>query len=214
MPRSDYNSPRPAHRPPQVKVSQPHSHEQEPIPAHRPAHSFSPPIIAKKRHFRRVAILLLIFLIAAGGIFYKFQDKPAKTAAAITPTLPASVINGVNYPVYYPVSSANGYKYEDGSAKMANSLVWFRIFKGSHKIAFGETAQPASGFSLDSLTGYSKVDLGSAQAAVGGSPGQAAAVVLTGRTLISVSGTREVTQDEIISVLRTLKPLSATNKSS
>jgi hypothetical protein len=155
---------------------------------------------AKRRLVVAAPIILVVALIT-GASFY-FLRADAKPPAQLV-----NIADSIYYPIYYPSRLPSGYSYTDGSAKIQNSFVYYKLHNGTKTITVTQQAVPASSVNLQKLPEYSNLNVPAGPAAIGVSVGNPSAVVAADSTLVNVNSSKGVSKDTVIAVAKNIKPI-------
>lgn len=168
------------------------------VPQSKPIH-----VAKTKRRKKPILYIAFILIIATIGVAVLYYVKSK------SPAIPSSVTQSVSFPVYYPSSLPNGYKYMTGSAKSQSGLLFFKFTNGSSKISATEQSAPSAKIQLSSLPKFSSIKVSEGQASVGTSLGAPSAVLLTNSTLIDLIGEGKASKNDIIFITQNMKPITS-----
>lgn len=153
---------------------------------------------AIKPRLRRetVGVSLAIILVLAGIYLI------AKPSSSYSNPLPTSVKHKAKFSLYYPQSTANGYKYLTGSSNYINGKLTYTLGPGSTLdgnpvIRVSEQALVGQGPDLSKLPNFSIFQTPAGQAAIGTNGDVVNGVLVTNKTLIILNGLNGVTANEL-----------------
>lgn len=193
----DYQSPPTpaAAQPPQPEPFRPAAYQRPdvmPTAQPKPGRRFS----GKKLSLAAGAVLAAAAIFGAGWLL-KGSDS--------SKTIPASITRQVNFSLYFPSPMPAGFTYMKDTATFQIGQVYYKFADGTKRVTVSEQPMPQKRPDLSLMSGYRIYSSPLGQAAIGTSFGQAAAVVLTKTTVITMNSVGNVSTQQLQTAINNLK---------
>jgi hypothetical protein len=175
----------------------PHASQQQPIPAHH----------AKRKIPKPLLIIIGIFVataLVAVGFFLKPSDPQN--------TIPAHIVQQVDYSLYFPSPMPPGYTYMKDTATFQIGQVFYKFSNGQKRVTVKEEPMPQPKPDFNLLSDYAQFDAPVGKAAIGSTFGHPTAIVLAGNTVITMNTSGGVSQDELKTAVNNLKNIGRNPK--
>jgi hypothetical protein len=146
--------------------------------------------------------VVLATILAGAAIFGGYLLLKPDKAKVYTP---ASLAKQISYGFYYPSPLPAGYSYINNINAFQDDQAYYMLGNGNRHIIVHE--QSAGGGKLDtkSLSDPVKFTAAGGQAALGNVAGQAAGLVITGSTLITINTTGSVPPADLAELINNLR---------
>jgi hypothetical protein len=157
---------------------------------------------SRSRKSKWIVATLAVLLVAGGTTgFLIYKHK-----SAIASPIPAAISKQVSFDLFYPNPLPNGFTFDPSSLRYDGSaMVSFILQSGDKRISIIEQPLPSNNLHLDSAVGLNAVDSPNGKAYVGKDKAIPAGIVTTSKTLVNISGTSNVPDDAISSIVQNLK---------
>jgi hypothetical protein len=141
----------------------------------------------------------LIAGIIFGGQYIKQKSSP----------IPKTILQAVNYPIYYPSSLPSGYQLDKTSVTFQSNILSYKLVNNNKNITITEQASPSPPPDLQLLikAGYSKVETPLGLSVLGTHNGITVATLLTSTTLINLTADKGVPSDYAVKTIQQLHSL-------
>jgi hypothetical protein len=99
------------------------------------------------------------------------------------------------------------YQYTEGSAKSDGQILFFSIHKQNANISLSEQAMPDRPPDLHTFKDFKKLNVLNGDGIIGRTAGRFTAIILTNTTLITLTASKDVPNDSLITLAENLKPV-------
>lgn len=146
-----------------------------------------------KNHKLKLLVLgsSILLLLATTSSFFLFINKKADP-------IPGNIRNSLNFPLYYPLATPQGYQYKKDSAKVENDILFYSLQSSDKIVTVTEQAISGRIPDLTQLPGFKSLETSVGSAVSGTNAGnRPAAIILSNTTLITINGTTSVAASSV-----------------
>ncbi len=164
-----------------------------------------------KFSWRWLFITIGIFILVAGVIvglrYFKHQASPppADTSSAKVKTQLSDYQRDVNYPLYYPATTPEGFNLVPDATHQANNLIQFNYAYNGGTVIITEQKQPLVTEELKHTKDF-KTPIAKS-AFIADLEGHTAGFIRTGKTLVIFNPTGNIDGDKLQQLMQSLQPL-------
>lgn len=155
---------------------------------------------------RRPLVAAAVLLVLGSSVIaFSLIHKPSTD----TSPLPASLVSQLSYPVYYPdpAKLPAGYQYAGNSANVSEGVLLYELSNQEKKIVVVTHPSPGRNVGLQGVVGFDPFETPLGTAYVGKQKTGPSAILDTGKSMINISGSRDIPQDVINTVVRHLRQI-------
>lgn len=161
---------------------------------------FTAPTTGKDRKRKTFIVMTALFLVIIGTVILFFMSR-----SQAPPKQVVSMVDSVNFPVYYPSKLPVGYSYVDSSAKFQSGFLYYKLHNGTKVITVTQQGISSNAVNLHKLPSYSSLNVPAGPAAIGISVGNPSVVIATGSTLVSLNSTKGVSKDTVVAIAKRIR---------
>ncbi len=156
-----------------------------------------------KRPVHIVGLVCTLFLlgtvILCVSLYFFSTNKPPK------PNISSSQLSSLDYDIFIPSELPEGYTYESDSVTVNSQLVLFKLNDGSKVITINQQPKPNQETFISSLAGFDKLETPNGTSYTGKNKSYPTALIETKETLVTISGTPDVSSDIINALMKSLQ---------
>jgi hypothetical protein len=110
-------------------------------------------------------------------------------------------------PCTTPSSLPESYKYNKKAIRQESGIVFYSFVNDKHTVSVSQQTLPNNPPALNTLGGFSKLEVSAGNAAVGVNGTSPTAIILTNSTIITINGSRDTPQDVVATIAKNMASL-------